>query len=373
LGPLDGVRVLDVGYGGPATFTSMILADFGADVVNIERPDADPMLDMARVLTRGQRSVLLDLKHEAGAATVLRLVERADILVEGFRPGVTERLGIGPDECLARNPRLVYGRLTGWGQHGPYAHAAGHDINYIAMAGALGAMGPTDGPPTPPPAFVGDFGGGGMLLVAGVLAALHHARATGQGQVVDAAMVDGAALLSTVLHGLRHLGLWGVRGTNLIDGGAPFYATYEAADGEWICVGALEPKFYTELLRLTGVTHETRQMDRDGWPELRRKFEDAFRTKTRAEWERILGATDACFSPVPPLWDAHEHPHNTERGTFVVVDGVRQPAPAPRFTATPAAIRHGPPKLGEHTDEALREWGFVQDEIAALRASGALG
>ncbi|MGZ6974406.1 MAG: CaiB/BaiF CoA transferase family protein, partial [Acidimicrobiia bacterium] len=317
----------------------------------------------------------IDLKNADGVEAVMRLVEGADALLEGFRPGVTERLGIGPDACLARNPKLVYGRMTGWGQDGPYAQAAGHDINYIALAGALAHMGRAGSKPTPPMNLIGDFGGGGMLLALGVVCGILEARGSGTGQVVDAAMVDGSAILMTMIWGFQALGIWGTFGTNVLDTGAPFYDTYETSDGKFISLGSLEPQFYAELIARLGLTDDVdtaRQMDQSTWPELRDRFTALFKTKTRDEWNEILGETDACFAPVLTMAEAAEHPHLKARNTIVEDNGLPQPAPAPRFSRTPGAISRPPAWPGQHTDEVLADWGFDADRIAKLRESGAI-
>lgn len=379
-GPLSGVKVVEIAGIGPGPFAAMMLADMGAEVVRVDRAgQVNPAFDTSRpnleVLNRGRRSIGVDLKHPDGVETVLRLVERADALIEGFRPGVAERLGIGPEVCLARNPRLVYGRMTGWGQDGPYAQAAGHDINYIALAGALAHFGRAGQKPTPPINLVGDFGGGGMLMAFGIACALVEAGRSGQGQVVDAAMVDGSALLMTMIWGFRALGIWGERGTNVLDTGAPFYDTYETADGKFVSVGALEPQFYRELLERTGLLGEVdpaRQMDQSAWPELRERLTAVFRSKTRDEWCELLDGTDACFAPVLTMDEAVGHPHLVARRTIVTEHGVAQPAPAPRFSRTPGAIRRPPAWPGEHTDEVLTEWGFDEAELAKLREAGAI-
>jgi alpha-methylacyl-CoA racemase len=357
----------------------MMLADAGADIVRIDRIDRAtyPPHQEAHVdlMNRGRRSVAVDLKHPEGVALVLRLVEGADGLMEGFRPGVAERLGLGPDVCLARNPRLVFGRMTGWGQDGPLAQAAGHDIDYIAVAGALEPVGRAGQPPLPPLNLVGDFGGGGMLLAFGMVAAILHAQRTGTGQVVDAAMVDGAAALMTMTYTLRAAGMWsGPRGTNLLDTGAHFYEVYETADGGFIGVGAIEPQFYAELLRLLDLDGEELppQMDRDAWPAMKERFATIFAGRTRAEWEAVFEGTDACAAPVLTPGEAPDHPHNRFRGTFTEVAGVVQPAPAPRFGATPGSIRRPPPHPGQHADEALADWGLDDREISTLRSAGAI-
>jgi alpha-methylacyl-CoA racemase len=373
MGPLRGLRVVELAGIGPGPFCAMLLADLGAEVLAVERPSSGRGAWPA-LLARGRRRVAVDLKHPQGAGVVLDLAAGADALVEGFRPGVAERLGIGPDECLARNPRLVYGRVTGWGQEGPLAHAAGHDIDYIALAGALHPVGPAGGPPVPPLNLVGDFGGGGMLLALGVVAALLEAGRSGRGQVVDAAMVDGAALLTTQLHELLAAGLWSDRrGANLLDGAAPCYGVYETADGRHLAVGALEPRFYAELLARLGLSGEDlpAQLDRDGWPVLRERLAALFRTRTRDEWCRLLEGTDACVAPVLSLTEAPDHPHNQARGSFVDVGGVVQPAPAPRFSRTPCA-RPDPPASGDDPGPTLAAWGLSADRVARLRAAGAI-
>ena len=373
MGPLQGVRILELAGIGPGPFCAMLLADLGAEVLAVERPAAGQP-GWPTLFGRGRRRVAVDLKHPDGPGVVLDLVAGADALVEGFRPGVAERLGIGPEDCLARNPRLVYGRVTGWGQDGPLAGSAGHDIDYIALAGALHPVGEAGGPPVPPLNLLGDFGGGGMLLALGVVAALLEAGRSGTGQVVDAAMVDGAALLSTQLHELLAAGLWtDRRGANLLDGAAPFYTVYETADGRHLAVGALEPQFYAELLERVGLAGEELppQLDRDGWPVLRARLAAQFRTRTRDEWCAILEGTDACVAPVLSLVEAPAHPHNQARATFVDVAGVTQPAPAPRFSRTPCAT---PTPAAAPGDPAgiLTAWGLPPERVADLRAGGAI-
>lgn len=381
MGPLSGVRIVEIAGIGPGPFAAMMLSDMGADVVRVDRAQAkvvETFADVApskEVLNRGRRSVGIDLKHPDGVEAVLRLVEQADGLLEGFRPGVAERLGIGPEACLARNPRLVYGRMTGWGQEGPWAQAAGHDINYISLAGALAHFGRAGGKPTPPINLIGDFGGGGMLLAFGMVCALLEAGRSGKGQVVDAAMVDGAAVLMAMVWGFRAMGMWDeALGANLLDTGAPFYDTYETADGGFVSVGALEPQFYAELLARTGLDQEDlpAQMDRENWPRLRERLTELFRTRTRDEWCEILGNTDACFAPILTMSEAAEHPHVKARATVVEEHGVAQPAPAPRFSRTPGAIQRPPAWPGQHTDEALTDWGFSAEELARLREAGAV-
>jgi alpha-methylacyl-CoA racemase len=378
-GPLDGVRIIELAGLGPAPFAGMMLADAGADIIRIDRseratypPNTEPHVDL---MNRGRRSVAVDLKHPDGVGLVLRLVEGADGLMEGFRPGVTERLGIGPDVCLARNPKLVYGRMTGWGQDGPMASAAGHDIDYIALAGALEPMARAGQRPFPPLNLVGDFGGGGMMLAFGMCAAIISARQTGAGQVVDAAMVDGAAALMTMTYTLRSSGMWKEeRGTNLLDTGAHFYEVYETSDGGYMALGAIEPQFYAALLRGLELEGEDLpdQMDREAWPQMKERFAALFATKTRDEWTAVFEGTDACVAPVLSPWEAPSHPHLRARGTFSEVAGVVQPSPAPRFGGTPGAIRRPPPNPGQHADEALADWGLDPDEVAELRSTKAI-
>ncbi|HET8617985.1 MAG TPA: CaiB/BaiF CoA-transferase family protein [Acidimicrobiales bacterium] len=379
MGPLAGITVIEIAGIGPGPYCGMMLADMGADVIRIDRAGAvqggDPGRPPADFLARGRRSVGVDLKNADGVEVVLNLVERADALIEGFRPGVTERLGIGPDDCLARNPRLVYGRMTGWGQDGPYASTAGHDINYIALAGALDPIGRAGQPPTPPLNLVGDFGGGGLMLAFGIVAGLLEARASGQGQVIDAAMVDGAASLMTMTHSFRAMGIWNdERGTNMLDTGAHFYDVYETADGRYVSIGSIEPQFYAELLRLTGLEGEDLpwQQDRAQWPAMKERLAAIFRTKSRAEWCEIMEGTDVCFAPVLTIPEAVEHPHNAARGTFVEVAGLRQPGPAPRFSRTAAEVGGPPAHAGQHTDEVLAGAGFDAERIAKLREAGAI-
>ena len=379
-GPLAGTKVIELAGIGPVPFAGMLLADMGADVVRIDRvgvvtgAEVVPFQIPDDLMNRGRRSVGLDLKHPAGLETALRLVERSDALFEGFRPGVVERLGVGPDVCLARNPRLVYGRMTGWGQTGPLASAAGHDINYIALSGVLSRIGRRGQPPTPPLNLVGDFGGGAMLLAFGMVCALLSAGRTGQGQVVDAAMVDGSALLMMPFFAGRHGTVNTERGTNLLDSGAPFYDSYETADGKWIAVGAMEPKFYATLLRLLGLDGQElpAQMDRAGWPVLKETFAAVFRTRPRHEWTALLEGTDACFAPVLGLDEVDQHPHHKARRGFPEIGGRVQPAPAPRFSETAPTDPPRPPKPGEHTDQVLAEAGLTGADIAKLRSVGAV-
>jgi alpha-methylacyl-CoA racemase len=376
---LDGVRVVELASIGPIPFCGLVLSDMGADVVRVDKPadvaTADPARAPGTVLDRGRRSIGVDLKSPSGVEVVLRLVESADVLIEGYRPGVAERLGIGPDDCFTRNPRLVYGRLTGWGREGPLADRAGHDIDYIALAGALSAFGRAGGPPTPPLNIVGDFGGGGLLLAYGIACGLVSTSRTGDGQVVDTAMVDGTALLMAPFYAARQIGFWSdERGTNMLDTGAPYYDTYECADGKYVAVGAIEPQFYVALLdglELSAAELPDRD-DRTQWSELRAVFAARFKSRTRDEWADHFAGRDACVAPVLTLAEAPNHPHNAANHTFVEVDGVIHPAPAPGFGATPASIDRKPCYAGEHTDEVLRELGCAADEIERLRADGAV-
>jgi alpha-methylacyl-CoA racemase len=362
---------------GPGPFCGMLLADMGAEVLRVDRVDAARAIDRSRPATsamdRGKQAVAVDLKLPDGVETLLRLVEQADAYFEVFRPGVAERLGIGPDVCLARNPRLVYGRLTGWGQEGPYAAAAGHDIDYIALAGALEPLGRAGEKPTPPINVLGDFAGGGMLLAFGIACAAFETARSGEGQVIDAAMVDGAALMLTPFYAARASGFWGERGTNHLDTGAPFYDTYETADGEFVAVGTVEPKFYAELLERTGADLDLdAQYDKTRWPADKERLAEVFRTKTRDEWCELLEGTDACFAPVLTPLEAPEHPHNRARGTFLSPGGVPQPAPAPRYSRTRAAVPEPPMHPGDDTEAVLERWGFPRDEVDKLRAIGAV-
>jgi alpha-methylacyl-CoA racemase len=381
-GPLVGTRVVELAGIGPGPFAAMLLADLGADVIRVDRPsgaagggDRGPSLDVSN---RGRRSIAVDLKHPDGRATVLRLVERADALIEGFRPGVTERLGLGPDDCRAVNPRLVYGRMTGWGQDGPNASVAGHDIDYIALTGVLHAIGRAGDAPVPPLNLVGDFGGGGMFLALGITSGLLEAQRSGEGQVVDAAMVDGAAVLSTMFWALRAMGAHrDERGTNMLDTGAHFYEVYETADGRHVAVGAIEPQFYAELCRLTGFESDRpdppSHLDRSTWSQRKVAMAELFLTRSRAEWCELLEGADACVAPVLSFAEAPDHPHMRARQTFVEVEGIVQPAPAPRFSRTPGGVQRPPAHPGEHTDEVLADWlGASRDEAEALRRAGAV-
>jgi len=368
-GPLSGLRVIELAGLAPAPFGCMVLADMGAEVIRVDRPGAPPPVPNDP-LTRGRRSVSLDLKKPGAIDVVLRLVERSDVLVEGFRPGVTERLGIGPADCQARNPRLIYARMTGWGQHGPLADAAGHDIDYIAVAGSLEPIGQNGGRPVPPLNLVGDFAGGGLLMATGVLAALYERERSGLGQVIDAAMVDGAALVATFLHGIKAAGaLSAPRGGNLLDGGAPYYDTYVTADDRFVAIGALEEKFYAELvtlLELDPALLPANRHDPAHWPALRTQIAAAVRRRTRDEWAALAIGSDACLAPVLAPDEAAHHPHNKARENFIELAGVVQPAPAPRFDRTPSQTPGPPAFSGEHTREVLAELGLTQEEIAEL-------
>jgi alpha-methylacyl-CoA racemase len=380
-GPLSGYRIIELAGIGPGPFAAMLLADMGAEVVRVERAQnvrgPAPSTPHPDVLLRGRRNIALDLKHPDGVAALLDLVATADGLIEGFRPQVMERLGLGPDVCLTRNPRLVFGRMTGWGQSGMYADAAGHDINYISLAGALAHFGRQGQAPVPPLNMVGDFGGGGMFLAFGMVCAILEAQRSGSGQVVDAAMVDGSAVLMSMFWTMRGIGLFDEhhRGTNLLDTGAHFYDVYECADGKYISVGSIEPKFYAELLRLTGLDDDpefVKQMDKAAWPHLKQRLSEVFASKSRDEWCAVMEATDVCFAPVLTMSEAAEHPHNVERGTFVEIAGAMQPAPAPRFSRSAAEVTMPPAHAGQHSVDILRDWGFDEGRIDALVASGAV-
>ncbi|SFD63714.1 CaiB/BaiF CoA transferase family protein [Massilia yuzhufengensis] len=377
-GPLSGVRVVEMVGIGPCPFAAMMLADMGAEVIRIDRkakPGEDhpyPVLGTRHDVTaRGRRSLALDIKQPAGRLAVLRLLESADVLLEGFRPGVMERLGLGPDACLERNPKLVVGRVTGWGQAGPLSQAAGHDINYVALSGMLHAMGRADSPPAPPLNLVGDFGGGGMMLAFGVVCAVLEARTSGKGQVVDAAMTEGAALLGAMMYGLRGAGSWSDgREANLLDGGAPFYDSYACLDGKFISIGAIEPQFYAQLLALLKVEDPvfTKRWSKAYWPDLKAKFGALFATRSRDDWCRLLEGTDVCFAPVLDMAEAPKHPHNAARRSFVDIDGVSQPAPAPRFSRTAPATPLAPSAPGADSAAILADWGFTEESIEALRS-----
>jgi len=369
-GPLSGIRVVELAGLGPAPYACMLLADLGAEVLRVDRPAPGFGVAAYDVTGRGRRSVAVDLKNPAAAEVVLRLVDSADVLVEGLRPGVAERLGVGPDACLARNPRLVYARMTGWGQDGPLAPRVGHDINYASITGALGAIGEPGRKPVPPLNLVADFGGGSMFLVTGVLAALLERATSGQGQVVDAAMVDGVTSLLAMTYGFRAAGGWtDERGSNLLDGGAPFYDTYSCSDGQYVAIGALEPQFWALVVQTLGLEDLPEQYDRAGWPVLRQRLADVFATRTRDEWAQVFDGLDACVSPVLSLGEAPQHAHLAARQSVVVVDGVQQPAPAPRFSRTPGEVGLSPRPAGADTRDALQAWGFDADEVAQLEGA----
>ncbi|HEY5170939.1 MAG TPA: CaiB/BaiF CoA-transferase family protein [Acidimicrobiia bacterium] len=385
MGPLAGIKVIELPNIGPVQFAGMLLSDLGAEVLRVDRATdvatgrsvAGGTASPYSVIDRGRRSVGIDLKHPGGAEVVLRLCERADVLLEGFRPGVAERLGVGPQHCRARNDRLVYARMTGWGQSGPLAADVGHDVNYLSVAGVLWHLGPAGHAPVPPINLLADFGGGGSLVVMGILAALVERGGSGTGQVVDAAMVDGSAQLMSIFWGIDAMGAWGPRGTNLLDGGAHFYNVYETADSGYVSLAAYEPKFYANLLRLIGPLgfddlEATQQMDMTQWPALKGRLAALFRTKTRDEWVAFFAGTEVCFAPVLPMSEARTHPHNVAREMFVDVEGAPHPAPAPRFSRTSTAVQGAPVKPGVHTDTALADWGFDPLEITQLRAAGAI-
>lgn len=379
MGPLNGIKIVEFAGIGPGPFAAMMLADMGAEVIRLDRSSAvrPDGLDQPHgdLLNRGRRSIGLDLKQDAGREVALRLVEKADGLVEGFRPGVMERLGLGPDVCLERNPKIVYGRMTGWGQQGPMAHAAGHDINYIALSGALNYYGRAGEKPTPPLNMVGDFGGGGMLMAFGIVCGLMETLRSGKGQVVDAAMVDGSSVLMMMIHSFYRNGMWsGERGGNMLDTGASFYDTYETSDGLYVSIGSIEPQFYARLLELTGLTADDLgpQMDPRSWPAAKEKLTEVFKQKTRAQWCEIMEGSDVCFAPVLDFEEAITHPHAKARDAFVEIAGVQQPAPAPRFSRTAPEVSCPPPRPGSHTDAVLQDWGFDEDELTPLRESKAI-
>lgn len=374
MGPLNGYTVIELAGIGPAPMGGMMLADMGAEVIRIERPGAAIM--PTDVSARGKKSVVINMKEPSGLETLLRMVENADVLIDPYRPGVCEKLGIGPDVCMARNPKLVFARMTGWGQEGPLANAAGHDINYISITGALFATGRAGERPVPPLNLVGDMGGGGMLLVQGVLAALLEATNSGTGQVIDAAMVDGAAQLMWMFHGFEASGLWDAtqREANLLDGAAHFYDTYECADGEYVSIGSIEPQFYALLKQHVELAEEdfANQNDQSQWPAMKEKLSAVIKQKTQQQWCDIMEGTDVCFAPVLSFTDAPKHPANVARDTYVEVDGVTQPAPAPRFSRTPSQVRHGPHAVGADTNEVLAAMGFAGAELEALKEKGAI-
>ena len=378
VGPLSGLKVVELAGIGPGPFCAMLLADLGADVVRVDRTaQVDLGIDRGRkynVLNRSRRSVSVGLKNPDGVETVLKLIEEADALIEGFRPGVTERLGLGPEECHRRNPRLVYGRMTGWGQDGPMAHAAGHDINYIALTGALHAIGPTD-KPSPPLNLIGDFGGGAMYLAFGICAALLEAKTSGEGQVVDVSMTEGAASLMSSIYGMHASGHWSDnREDNVLDGGSYYYGVYETSDGKFVSIGSIEGKFHDELLELTGFTDaptEDRNVQ-ESWDEKKARLGEIIKSKSRDQWDEIMAGSDVCYAPVLDLSEAPRHPHNVARGSFVEVDGVIQPGPTPRFSRTPGEVQMPPPAPGQHTMEVLTDWGFSSEDVEKLKDVGAV-
>ena len=375
MGPLTGIRVVEMAGIGPGPFTAMMLSDLGAEVIRVDRLSHKGTGHRANVLNRGRKSIAVDLKNPRGVETTLRLIEQADVVLEGFRPGVMERLGLGPEECLSVNPRLIFARMTGWGQTGPLSQAAGHDINYISIAGALGAMGYADRPPAPPLNLVGDFGGGAMYLLTGILAALVERAKSGRGQIVDAAMTDGTASLLSPFFGLMAMNMWTTdRFSNRLDGGAFYYGSYECSDGKYISIGSLEPQFYALLLEKAEITDPEfqEQLDEAAWPAKREKLNQLFKTRTRQQWCDIMEGTDVCFAPVLDLREAPAHPHNIDRKTFVELDGVVQPAPAPRFSRTQGEIQGPAAMAGEHTREVLSAWNFSDQEIGELQATGAI-
>ncbi len=376
MGPLQGIKIIEMGAIGPGPFSGMLLADMGAEVIVVERYATSKAHRMPDCNRRGKKSIALNLKQAEGVEALLQLIEQADVLFEGFRPGVMERLGLSPAVCMARNPRLIYGRMTGWGQEGPLAKAAGHDINYISLTGALFATGRAQDKPVPPLNLVGDYGGGGMFLVMGILAALIERQQSGKGQVVDAAMTDGSAVLMSIFNSLHAMGMWTPkRGVNLLDSGAHFYDTYETKDGKYVSIGALEPQFYAQLIEKAGLDPEvfSNQMNQQEWPQLKEELSCVFKEKTQAEWCAIMEGSDVCFAPVLDFIEAQQHPHNVARGTYIEVDGLVQPAPAPRFSRTPSEVQFGPRAAGENTEEILEDWGFTADQVQALREGKALG
>ena len=375
MGPLAGIKIVEMAAIGPVPFCAMMLSDMGAEVIRIDRLNQKGSGNRANVLFRGRKSIAVDLKDPQGIDIAQNLIRKCDVVIEGFRPGVMERLGIGPEICLEQNPKLVYGRMTGWGQHGKLSQAAGHDINYISLAGALGSMGYPDRPPTPPLNLIGDFGGGAMYLLSGVLAALLERQSSGKGQVIDAAMTDGTASLLSGFYGMMAMGMWTTeRYKNRLDGGAFYYGSYECSDGKYISLGSLEPQFYALLLEHCGVEDKAfdEQLDQEAWPLKRHKMEAIFKTKSREQWCEILEGTDVCFAPVLNLEEAPAHPHNKERNTFVNFDGVTQPAPAPRFSRTQGTIQSSTSLIGENSEEILKEWGFTSDQISNLRENCAI-
>ena len=375
MGPLKGLKIIEMAGIGPGPFCGMVLADLGAEVIRVDRASAIGTGSKQEASNRGKKSIAVDLKSEEGAEVVLKLVETADAIFEGFRPGVMERLGLGPDVCFERNERIVFGRMTGWGQEGPLANAAGHDINYISLTGALAAIGRPGSPPVPPLNLIGDFGGGGMLLALGLVAALLESKESKKGQVVDAAMTDGSALLMTMIYSMQSSGMWKTSmGSNLLDGGSHFYDTYECKDGKFISLGSIEPQFYALLCQIAELDESIfgEQMSRDLWPEQKEAIKKIFLDKTRDEWCELMEGTDVCFAPVLDMSEAPKHPHNIERKTFIDLEGVTQPAPAPRFSRTEPEVASSPSIVGEHTDEVLTSIGLSDKDINTLKTSGAV-
>ncbi|MFT4565634.1 MAG: alpha-methylacyl-CoA racemase [Saprospiraceae bacterium] len=372
MGPLKGIRILEIGGIGPGPFAGMMLADMGAEVICVERKSDPSKTRMPDCSRRGKRSIAINLKTEDGVETLLKLVEKADVIFEGFRPGVMERLGIGPDICLDRNPKIIFGRMTGWGQTGPLSHAAGHDINYISLTGALYAMGRSNENPVPPLNLVGDYGGGAMFLVTGILAALIEVQKSGKGQVIDAAMTDGSAVLMAMFNSLNAIGMWTTkRGVNFLDSGAHFYETYKTQDDKYISIGSIEPQFYALLIEKAGLDKEQfgSQLDQRKWPDMKKALADVILRKTQIEWCDILEGTDVCFAPVLDYIEAQSHPHNVARSTYIDVDGMTQPAPAPRFSRTESEVQFGARAAGENTVEVLKDWGFSESEVGYLKGS----
>ncbi|GIT32619.1 MAG: alpha-methylacyl-CoA racemase [Gammaproteobacteria bacterium] len=375
MGPLKGLKIIEMAGIGPGPFCGMVLADLGAEIIRVDRASAIGTGSKQEPSNRGKKSIAVDLKAKEGVEVVLKLVETADAIFEGFRPGVMERLGIGPEVCLARNDRIVFGRMTGWGQEGPLANAAGHDINYISLSGALAAIGRPGSPPVPPLNLIGDFGGGGMLLALGLVAALLESKESKKGQVVDAAMTDGSALLMTMIYSMQSSGMWKTTmGSNLLDGGSHFYDTYECKDGKFISIGSIEPQFYALLCQIAELDEKvfSKQMSRDLWPEQKEEIKKIFLNKTRDEWCELMEGTDVCFAPVLDMSEAPHHPHNKERKTFIDLEGVTQPAPAPRFSRTEPEVVSSPSIVGEHTSEVLSSIGLSEEDIGSLKSSGAV-
>ena len=375
MGPLKGLKIIEMAGIGPGPFCGMVLADLGVEIIRVDRASAIGTGSKQDAANRGKKSIAVDLKSEEGVEVVLKLVETADAIFEGFRPGVMERLGLGPDVCSERNERIVFGRMTGWGQEGPLANAAGHDINYISLTGALAAIGRPGSPPVPPLNLIGDFGGGGMLLALGLLAALLESKESKKGQVVDAAMTDGSALLMTMIYSMYSSGMWKTSmGSNLLDGGSHFYDTYQCKDGKFISLGSIEPQFYALLCQIAELDESIfgKQMSRDSWPEQKEAIKKIILDKTRDEWCELMEGTDVCFAPVLDMSEAPKHPHNVERKTFIDLEGVTQPAPAPRFSRTESEVVSSPSIVGEHTDEVLTSIGFSDEDINTLKTSGAV-